>query len=153
MSGGLRSEPLFDLTADFEERYDVGPTAFGRRRVYRVANGRFDGPLLRGVLLPGAGDWVLKGADGTLELDVRATMRTDDDHLVYLHYRGVFAASAEVAARMDAGAPVGPEEYYYRTTPRFETGSTMYGWLNTVVAVGVGRRTDTGVAYRVHRVL
>src|SRR5439155_17839267 len=41
--------------------------------------GDFDGPWLRGSVLPGgSGDWLLLRADGVLELDFRATLRTDD---------------------------------------------------------------------------
>ena len=48
---------------------------------------------------------------------------------------------------------IDPSEYYFRTTPVFETGSEKYGWLNRIVAVGVGRRTETGVAYTVYEIL
>src|SRR5262245_40095722 len=47
------------------------------------------------------------------------------------------------------GRAADPAEYYFRTTPVFEIGSEKYAWLNRTVAVGVGRRTPTGVAYTV----
>lgn len=149
----LQAEFLFDLVAEMGERQHIGQTAFGRRRVYVVSGGRFEGPALRGVLLPGAADWLTRGADGTSHIDVRATLRTHDEHLIYLHYTGVYHAAPEVKARMDRGEEVGPDEYYFRTTPRFETGAEQYAWLNRTVAVGVGQRTPTGIAYRVFRVL
>ncbi|MFE1802434.1 MULTISPECIES: DUF3237 domain-containing protein [unclassified Streptomyces] len=149
----LRTELLFELRAEVESRLDIGDTAFGRRRVYVVSGGTFSGPLLRGEILGGAGDWLVRGADGTSELDVRATLSTDDGELIYNHYRGIYHVPPEVKARMDGGEDVPPSTYYFRTTPRFETGSAKYGWLNRTVAVGVGRRTSTGIAYRVYRVL
>jgi Protein of unknown function (DUF3237) len=148
----LSTEVLFDLEATVAARQDIGSTPFGRRRVYLVSGGRFVGARLRGEVLPGAADWLLRGADGTSEIDVRATLRTEDGHLVFVHYTGVYYAEPAVKERMDAGEQVAPTEYYFRTTPRFETGSAEYGWLNRVVAVGVGRRTGTGIAYRVYQV-
>ncbi len=39
------------------------------------------------------------------------------------------------------------------TAPRFETGDERYAWLNDLVCVGEGKRTETGVAYRVYAVV
>ena len=44
-------------------------------------------------------------------------------------------------------------EYYLRTAPFFETGAERYGWLNTIVAVGVGQRIPNGATYDVFEVL
>jgi hypothetical protein len=40
-----------------------------------------------------------------------------------------------------------------RTTPVFETAAEKYGWLNQIVAVGVGTRTPTGLKYTVYTIL
>src|SRR3546814_2150867 len=37
--------------------------------------------------------------------------------------------------------------YYLRIAPVFETASARYGWLNGLLAVGVGTRTDFGVRH------
>jgi Protein of unknown function (DUF3237) len=149
----LRSELLFDLDATITSRQDVGHTAFGRRRVYYISGGKFSGPQLRGELLPGGADWIMRGTGGTSEIDVRATLATDDGDLIYMHYRGIYHVRLEVKERLDRGDDVSPSEYYFRTTPRFETGSERYGWLNHTLAVGVGTVTETGIAYRIHQVL
>jgi len=63
-------------------------------------------------------------------------------------------APPEVLGRMLEGErDIDPSEYYFRTTPVFETGSEKYGWLNRIISVGVGRRTETGVAYTVYEIL
>jgi len=54
---------------------------------------------------------------------------------------------------MQKGEAVDPSEYYFRTTPVFETASEKYGWLNRIVAVGIGRMTPTGVGYKVYAIL
>jgi hypothetical protein len=57
-----------------------------------------------------------------------------------------------VRQRILKGQVVDPSEYYFRTTPFFETASEKYAWLNKLVAVGVGRRTRTGVVYSVYAI-
>ena len=137
----LKTELLFTMTADLEEVQDVGATPHGNRRIYYVTGGAFEGPKLKGEVLPGGGDWALIRPDGVLDLNVRATLRTDDGALIYTVYKGFIR-----------GAPDSPD-FYFRTAPTYETGSEKYGWLNQIVAVGVGKLTPTGVSYNVYEVL
>ena len=46
-----------------------------------------------------------------------------------------------------------PSRYYLRIAPVFETASARYGWLNGLLAVGVGTRTDFGVRHVIHEIL
>jgi uncharacterized protein DUF3237 len=41
------------------------------------------------------------------------------------------------------------DDYYFRIQPTFETADERYGWLNALVAAGVGKRTAKGVRYRI----
>ncbi len=136
----LKTELLFTMTADLGEAQEVGATPHGNRRIYYVTGGEFEGPKLKGEVLPGGGDWLLLRPDGAGELDVRATLRTDDGELIYTTYRGILR-----------GSPDSPG--YFRTAPMYETASEKYGWLNQIVAVGVGKLTATGVSYSVYEVL
>ena len=132
---GLQSEFLFAMTGDVEPPQDVGA-----RQIYIVTGGTFEGPKLRGEVLPGGGDWLQRRPDGVSRLDVRATLKTDDDALIYFHYRGVIAPR-------DGGM-------YFRTTPVFETKSEKYGWLNSIVSVGVNRPAEQGkVSYDIYEIL
>ena len=92
-------------------------------------------------------------ADGSSQQDVRLLLRTDDDALVLMTYRGVRHASEEVSARLASGQAVAPSEYYLRTAPFFETSSPKYAWLNKVVTVGIGERTPDGVTYDLFEIL
>ena len=149
----LRSEFLCEVSVDLEEPLDMGATPHGVRRIYGVKGGTFEGPKLKGQVLPGGGDWLLLRPDGAGELDVRATMRTDDGHIIYIYYRGILHASPEVAQGILRGEAPDPSEYYFRTAPFFETGSEKYGWLNRTVAVGVGKIGPNGVGYTVYAIL
>jgi hypothetical protein len=150
----LEAELLFELSADLEAPQQVGATPHGTRRIVYVKGGAFEGPKIKGKVLPGGGDWLLVRPDGASELDIRGTLQTDDGHLIYVQYRGIIHASPAISQRFAQGErDIDPSQYYFRTTPVFETGSEKYGWLNRIVAVGVGRRTPTGVAYRVYAIL
>src|SRR6202165_4857195 len=60
-----------------------GAVPHGTRRTVPITGGDFDGPRLRGSVLPGgSADWLLLRPDGVLELDLRATLRTDDGALI-----------------------------------------------------------------------
>jgi steroid delta-isomerase-like uncharacterized protein len=154
LSPGLspRLELLYDITMG-AEAVDVGSTPAGHRRIVHVTGGKFEGPRLRGTVLPGGGDWVLERLDGTRALDVRITLKTDDGHLIYAHYPGRFHGPPDVLARILRGDEVAPSEYYFRIAPLFETASDKYAWLNGILGVGIGRRTADAVAYTVYAVV
>ncbi len=151
----LRSELLCTFTGRVGTPRDFGPTPRGgTRRFWPVVGGEFEGPRLRGEMLPDGGDWALYRADGTLEIDARITWRTHDGAFVHVRYGGVRRASPEVQARLARGEPVDPGEYYFRTAPVFETGDARYGWLNDILAVGVGERVAPGtLRYAIFEIL
>ena len=149
----LKTELLFEVSVDLEPPQAIGATPHGNRQVYYVRGGSFEGPKLKGEVLPGGGDWLLLRPDGAGELDVRGTLRTDDGHLIYTYYRGIIQAPPEVMQRAVRGEAVDPSEYYFRTTPVYETASEKYGWLNRTVAVAVGRFKPGWVGYTVYAVL
>jgi hypothetical protein len=149
----LQSEFLMQLTADLDPAQVVGDTPQGDRRIIPVIGGSFSGPQLKGqVLVGGGGDWLLFRKDGAAQLDVRTTLRTDDGVLIYVSYRGVSVIPADVRQRIMSGQDVDPAQYYFRTTPYFETASEKYSWLNKLVTVGVGKRTKTSVVYSIYAI-
>ena len=154
MTTEVRTQFLFTLRLLVGSEMQVlGRTPFGDRRIAQVTGGRFEGPRLRGTVMPGGGDWILLRPDGVLQLDVRLTLRTDDEQLDYMTYRGHRHGPADVMERLGRGEPVDPSSYYFRTAPFFETGSGTYSWLNGIVSVGVGSRVPEGPVYDVHEVL
>ncbi len=150
----LQSRPLFDISISLHPIQEVGDTPLGTRRIVPVSGGTFKGERLSGDVMPNAAaDWIVVRANGSVQLDVRLTLQTDDDALVYMTYRGIRHSTPEVAKRLAAGESVDPSEYYFRTTPVFETASEKYAWLNNVISVAVGERLATGVKYRVYEIL
>lgn len=150
----IQTRPLFELTLDVPTITDLGETPAGQRRIAVVRGGRFEGERLRGGVEPApGGDWLLMRRDGVLVLDVRILLRTDDDALIYMAYRGLRHGPAEVMAQLARGEAVDPARYYFRIAPVFETAAPAYAWLNRIVAVGSGRREPSGPVYEVHEVL
>ena len=148
----LDLEMLFDGHVDLEPPQDLGTTPLGARRIFIVKGGTFEGPKMRGTMLRGGGDWWLGLGNRAGELDVRATLRTDDGAMMLMTYCGVLDVKPEVAGRALSGEDVDPSEYYFRTTPRFETGAEQYAWLNKLVCVAIGWIGPNKVAYRVFAV-
>ncbi|MBN1255601.1 MAG: DUF3237 domain-containing protein [Deltaproteobacteria bacterium] len=130
----------------------VGQGPYGERRIINITGGVFDGPRLSGRVLPGGADWQIIRRDGIAELEARYTLETNDGALIYIYNRGVRHGPKEVIERVAAGEKVDPREYYFRTTPFFETGSPEYTWLNGIVAVAVGERRASEVLITTYEV-
>jgi hypothetical protein len=149
----LKYEFLCDINADLEDPIDVGATPHGMRMIFNITGGTVEGPNVSGEVLPTGADWLVIRSDMAAELDVRATMKTSDNEIIYTYYRGIIDASLEVFDSIQKGEDVDPSTYYFRTTPVFETASEKYGWLNKIVAVGVGKLAKNKVIYRVYKIL
>src|SRR5215467_11733900 len=138
----LRSEFLMDFDVELDgpgkgsaEIGHLGATMIPTA----VTGGWFDGPKLKGRLVPPGGDWMIRRPDGSLAIDLRATMQTDDGAKILFAYRGV--------AYSPKGGP-----FYLRITPVFETSAERYLWLNNIVSVGVSKRPAAS-GYRVYQIL
>jgi len=131
----------------------IGAVPHGTRVTVPIASGRFEGPRLRGRVLPGGGDWTLLRGDGVLELDLRITLETDDGALIHMTSFGLRHGPPEVIAALARGETVDPSTYYFRTTPRFGTGHPQYAFLNRLLAVSSGERRAEGPIYTIDEVL
>ena len=150
----LKSNRLFTLTIKLQPTIELGDTPAGKRRVFVVTGGEFEGDRIRGTVMPIIGsDLLLVRADGSAQQDVRMLLKTDDGAIVLMTYCGVRHASDEVNARIERGETVSGAEYYLRTVPLFETSSPKYAWINKIVSVGVGERRPDAVVYQVFEIL
>jgi hypothetical protein len=131
----------------------VGLVPCGTRVTAPIGKGDFEGPRMRGKVLPGGCDWTLLRGDGVLELDLRLTLETDDGALVHMTSFGVRHGPPEIIAALARGESVDPSAYYFRTTPRFETGHPKYTFLNRLVAISTGNRLPEGPVYTIYEIL
>ena len=134
----LDVEHLFTLTAligDSAAPIRGGPQ--GTRVVAPVTGGEFEGPKVKGTIVPPGGDWVHARRNRTLHLDVRLMLVTDDGESILMTYQGI-------------GHPQEDGSLSIRTAPTFETGAEAYAWLNDVQAVGIGTAGAESVTYEVY---
>ena len=131
----------------------VGAVPHGIRVIAPITGGTFEGPRLRGKVLPGGGDWLLTRPDGVLELDLRITLETDDGALIYMTSSGLRHGPPEVLAALARGESVDPSKYYFRTAIRFETSALQYTFLNQLIAISSGDRRASGPVYTIEEIL
>jgi hypothetical protein len=122
---------VMELVVNIDPALEVGATPHGFRRVIPITGGRFEGPELRGVVLPGGADWNLRRSDDVAEVWARYTLQTDDGVLISVTNAGL--------SRGVHGTP----ERYARTSPSFEVSDERYAWLTRSIFVGTLER-DTG---------
>lgn len=122
-----------------------GKTPLGERTRAPIIGGSFEGPRIRGKVIPGGADWQLLRADGYLVLEADYFLEVDDGTAIRVHNRGLWHS------------PTGdwPADYAL-TTPEFEAPIGKHDWLNKHVFVGtVGDAggKDPAVLITVYRVL
>lgn len=142
----------FEMHAQVAEPMDLGEVTHGRRRIIEILGGTFEGPTIKGRVLPGGADWQMIQPDGFSELDTRYALETDTGEIIYVQNFGIRHAPPEVMARLNAGDTVDPALVYFRTMPRFETSAPELQWLVRSVFVGTGERYPEGVLVRFWRV-
>jgi len=139
------------LDVDFAAMLVIGMTPAGHRRIAPVTGGHFTGDRLAGTVLPSA-DWVINRPDGVMVIDVRLTLKTAEDALIYASYQGRFLANPDAMARFAKGALLDRSEYSLAIVAKFECGDDRYAWLNNVIAVGTGEQTRTGPIYTIFEI-
>ena len=108
---------------DIAERRSLGSSALGERFIVDILGGRFEGPGLRGRVLPGGADRQLLRPDGVKELRAVYEMQTDDGAVLTVDNRVVVDESVQ-------------PERYARSTLRIHAPAGAHDWLNRRVFVG-----------------
>jgi len=130
---------------------EVGELPEGRRRIIPIIGGTFEGPGLKGTILPGGADWQILRSDGVAHIDARYTLQTDAGQLIYIRNSGVRHAPPDVMRRLVAGEAVNPQLVYFRTAPTFETSAPELKELTRALHIGSGERHPSEVVIRIWR--
>jgi len=147
----MKLRPLMTLIGELRRPADlVGDVPLGQRMVAEVTGGSFEGDRLKGTIVTPGADWVLVSAGGIGHVDVRLTLKTDDDAFIYMQYLGKLVFNDKVAEAVQQGKGTEIGDTYFMTQPRFESGNPDYEWLNSIVAIAEGRLIEGGVEYRVY---
>ena len=89
MTSPIESRPLMRLRLTTSPTQEIGSTPDGRLKIFPVTGGSFKGERLRGKVLAGGGDWVTVRSNGTITLDLRITLETDDGSLIDMTFTGI----------------------------------------------------------------
>jgi hypothetical protein len=149
----IQFEFLMHLAAEVGEPMSMGGGPFGERRVVGITGGSFEGPQLKGAIVPGGADWQIVRADGVLDIDARYALRTDGGALIRVVSQGLRHGPPEVLAALGRGEDVPPQKYYFRTVMRFETGAADLQWLNRTIAVATAQRKARQVLLSAYQLL
>ena len=68
--------------------------------------GAVHGPNISGAFIALGGDWIYIMPDGSLRLDVRATIKTDDGELIFIDYGAVAVPNKGATDRINQGETI-----------------------------------------------
>ena len=131
----LPVEYLFTMRATLGAVAVIPDGPQGTRVLVPVTGGTATGPRVNGTLDAGGGDWVTMRTDGTAQLDVRLTIRTDDGAVIYMSYGGILGSDGVA-----------------RVAPLFQASHDDYRWLNGIQAIAIGQPEQNVVTYEVYAV-
>jgi hypothetical protein len=101
-----------------------GDTARGGRIIIPITGGTFEGPDIKGEVVPGGWDWQLRRADGCTDVKADYFLQTDDGVVINVVNTGVICTG-------EGGSPLP-----VRTHPVFEAPRGKYEWLSQNAFVG-----------------
>ena len=153
MVDALKSEWVMDVKADVAPPINIPETPLGPRRIIPILGGSFEGPKLKGRVLPGGADYQIIRKDDVTILEAKYLLETDDGAVISVINRGMRHGPAEVLRRVMAGEKVDPSEYYFRAAPEMEAPVGKYEWINKALFMSVGERSATGVLIHFYKIL
>lgn len=126
--GAPTLEYVMQLNVSLGEAYQVGATSFGFRNVIPITGGTFEGPKLKGTILPGGADWQLMDNEtGRTNIEAIYSIMTDDGAYIHIRNNGIIASGQD-----ENGNPT----FYFRCAPKFEApADSKYAWLNNSLFV------------------
>jgi Protein of unknown function (DUF3237) len=141
----LETEYLMTIDLTFGALNNVGP-----RVSVDVPSGQVKWPRISGTFVPPSGDWPIPMPDGSLRLDVRETLKTDDGEFILIEYQGIIGKASELE-RLNKGETLTSKDVYWVTAPKFSTASKKYEWINGVQGVAKMVQAQAGkVRYDVY---
>jgi hypothetical protein len=152
MTPQLSTKYVFTITAHIGGVISAGDIGHGVRRIIPITGGDVRGDIAGKVCAFGA-DFQIIRPNELIELEAKYAFETDDGAVVYVENKGIRFGPVELLQRLKRGEPVDPALIYFRTVPRFETGSEKYRWLMESLFIGSAARHPDRVVIDVHQVL
>jgi len=140
---------VFEIDVPLERVVEVGKTQYGMRRVAVGLEGSVKGPRLSGAVTPGALDFELTLANGTIEIEQALVLRAPDGSYIYARNAGTGPNSQDVRIVMDFEAP-NASEHAWLNSGKFvarrelnAAAKTMHMRVYDVTNVPVGAGTGS----------
>ena len=153
MKPELSTRYVFTITAHIGEVTSAGDIGTGVRRIIPITGGEVRGEHVNGKVCAFGADFQIIRPNELIELEAKYAFETDDGAVIYVENRGIRFGPIELLQRLKRGEPVDPKLIYFRTAPRFETGSERYRWLMENLFIGSAARHADRVVVEVHQVL
>lgn len=149
----LQTKYVFTITAQISDVTTAGDIGHGIRRIIPITGGEVRGEGVNGKVLPFGADFQIIRPNELIELEAKYAFETDDGAVVYVENTGIRFGPVDLLQKLKRGEAVDPKLIYFRTTPRFETGSEKYRWLMQHLFIGSAARHADRVVIDVHQVL
>jgi hypothetical protein len=150
----IATDFCFTARVELAAPITVGELPQGIRRFVPILGGTVAGPRLSGSIAAGGGDWQIIISTRRIEVEARYFIRTNDDVLIAVFNRGLRRAEPDIMSRLSNGEVVPPDQYYFRTIPRFEAPiDSPHAWLNDSLFVGTAERERASAVIHFHRIL
>ena len=153
MVAALQTRYVFSLAIKIGAPIVAGDFGYGTRRIIPILGGEVRGEGIKGTIFPYGADFQTIRPDGFTELEAKYAFEMDDGAIVYIENVGIRFGPKELLDRIANGWNVDPALIYFRSVPKFETGSEKYRWLMENLFIGVGARHPDRVEIEVHQVL
>lgn len=130
-------EFVLELKVKLGQAFGVGKVTQGNRFVIPITGGTFEGPNIKGEVLPGGADYQMQNMDkGRTDLEAIYCIRTDDGVSIHVRNNGIIAGN------------------YFYCSPKFEAPlDSKYAWLNNAIYVcKPAGFMDGGIALKVWKV-
>ena len=123
---GPETSFVMQLRVTLGQTYSDGEGPEGRRTVIPITGGTFEGPLLRGTIIPGGGDHQVTD-DQRTTLEAIYSIQTDDGVVIHVCNRGIISDRPD-----EHGRP----SFYFKAAPQFEAPKdSRYAWLNRALFI------------------
>src|SRR6201994_245991 len=149
----LTTRYVFTITAHVAAIVSAGDIGVGERRIIPITGGEVKGADINGKVCAFGADFQIVRPDSSIELEAKYAIETDDGAVISVENRGLRRGPADLIAKLNRGEAVDPALIYFRTVPRFETGSARYRWLMQSLFIASAARHPGRVVIDVHQVL
>src|SRR3982075_2568197 len=153
MAPALLTKYVFSLAIKVGAPIVAGDFGHGLRRIIPILGGAVRGEGIKGTIFPHGADFQVIRPNGFTELEAKYAFQMDDGAIVYIENVGIRFGPKEALDRIARGEIVDPALIYFRSVPKFETGSEKYRWLMQNLFIGVGTRHPDRVELDVHQVM